>query len=76
MNEIQRKRKIAYQAVVASPDGKTMMEDLIQHFGGSSLKRDKEGRMDATAMIFRDGGREVLLHIERMARSEDNALDG
>lgn len=69
-NDVLRKKKIAYQAVLASPDGQVMMEDLKMYYGGSTLgKTPDESHHKA-------GSREVLLHIERMARSEKDALDG
>ena len=70
MTDETQKKKIAYQAVLASPDGKIMMKDLNRYFGRSTLGKTPEESHALSAK------RELLLHIEMMGRSDKDAVVG
>jgi hypothetical protein len=62
------KRVRAYEHVFSSPDGKAVLEDLERQFNGTTLKKDKDGKIDPHASIAAAGCREVLLYIDLMRK--------
>lgn len=60
------KKAQAYANIFAGTDGQLVLDDLNHLFGMTTLKRDREGRIDPNASIAAAGCREVLMHIEQM----------
>lgn len=70
-NEKSRKRIETFYAVFNSPQGKLVLEELKAQFGGNTLKKTKDGAIDANACLAASGAREVIIYIEEMLRFKD-----
>jgi hypothetical protein len=55
---------VAYKHVFASPEGKTVLDDLMTAFGGNTLKKNM-GTVDEAGTLAASGAREVLIHIQQ-----------
>lgn len=74
-----RKKYLAYQHVFSSPEGRTVLEDLKQHFYNPSMIVKKNGVVEPYTTVALCGSRDVVVHILDILGQdigeEDNAVD-
>ena len=68
----QAKKKAAYQRLFSSPDAEMVLYDLNEVFNKSTLKK-QGGVVDSYASIAAAGSREVLLYIDNMMETDNDA---
>jgi hypothetical protein len=71
-----KKRKLAlYHRVFASADGKEVLEDLDAVYPETTIRYDKQGRLDEFASVAAAGSREPIIHIKYLVRKADAPTD-
>jgi len=72
-----RDRRQDYGKIFGSPEGRRVLLDIMRasNMGSSTAIKDSAGRLDSTAMILREGERNMAIRILQILEHDEGDLE-